>query len=177
MRQRQDVAEELNELCFEINESNTIYNRIVGVRDLFKMKEFRWPLLTSMLLHASQQLCGINTVRVGLNYMIYYCFPLNKFFKFFKIFFYSSDIFKRAGIKDDYIQYAILSTGLAEFLTLFVCMKLIEKVGRKPLTIVSISVIIVNFIALVLFLSFKVKFNFKKIRLSKLLSLSLVNIG
>ena len=77
--------------------------------------------------------------------------------KFFKIFFYSSDIFKRAGIKDDYIQYAILSTGLAEFLTLFVCMKLIEKVGRKPLTIVSISVIIVNFISLVLFLSFKVK--------------------
>lgn len=76
-----------------------------------------------------------------------------------KVFFYSSVIFKDAGISDEYIQYAILSTGVVNVLTTIVCVPLIDKLGRKPLLIYPMVFMIIDFVCLILLLTFKVHFN------------------
>jgi MFS family permease len=95
-------------------------------------RECRLPLIIAISLHIGQQLSGVNA-----------------------IFFYSSDIFKSANIPAHLIQYAILSTGVVNFLMTLVTVPLIERLGRKLLLTVPIAIIIVDFILLVLFLTFK----------------------
>lgn len=74
-----------------------------------------------------------------------------------KVFYYSSFIFKDAGIVDEYIQYAILSTGVVNVITTIVCVFLIDKLGRKPLLIFPMAVILLDFVGLILSMQFKVK--------------------
>jgi hypothetical protein len=38
----------------------------VSIVELFTLKELRWPLITSLVIQMSQQLCGINAVSVLL---------------------------------------------------------------------------------------------------------------
>ncbi len=62
LRNRGDVDDELKELCDEISESHNKYNRMMGIRDILRKKEFRWPLILSLVLHISQQFSGVNSV-------------------------------------------------------------------------------------------------------------------
>jgi MFS family permease len=77
-----------------------------------------------------------------------------------KIFFYSHQIFKNAQLAEDLIQYAILSTGLVNVLATLISIPLIEKLGRRPLVIYPVAIMIINFVSLVLLLNFKVRFMF-----------------
>lgn len=101
---------------------------------LFRDKELTWPLITSVVICSIQQFSGINAV-----------------------FFYSSDIFKDASISVDNIQYAILMTGVVNILATFVCIPLIERLGRKPLLVYPMAVMLVDFILLTALLALKVK--------------------
>ena len=71
------------------------------------------------------------------------------------MFFYSQSIFKGANIPDDYIQYAIASTGIVNVLTTLICVKLIDRLGRKPLLVFPMIIMILDFIALTVFLAMK----------------------
>ena len=72
-----------------------------------------------------------------------------------KVFFYSTDIFADAGIVDAHIQYAILSTGVVNVVAALVCVPLVDSVGRKPLLVCTMSVIVLDYALLVACLSWR----------------------
>jgi MFS family permease len=74
-----------------------------------------------------------------------------------KVFFYSSSIFKDAGLAENQIQYAILTTGIVNVLTTIICVPLIDRLGRKPLLIYPMVVITFDFMLLTICLAFQVK--------------------
>lgn len=137
LRNSDDVEEELEELMAEAKGGNAASEleseETVSVIGLFRNMESRMAIITSLVLHITQQLSGINAV-----------------------FFYSSSIFKDAGISAANIQYAILSTGIVNVITTVICVPLIDKLGRKPLLIYPMAFMIIDFMALIFLLKFKV---------------------
>lgn len=76
-----------------------------------------------------------------------------------KIYFYSSSIFKTAGVSPHNIQYAILLTGLINIPSNLACMPLIDKFGRRHLILVTVSLAILDYIALTILLKFAVSWH------------------
>ncbi|CAF0876193.1 unnamed protein product [Brachionus calyciflorus] len=131
LRSRNNVNYELQEIFKETSSENG-NQQGVSFGELFSSQKYRWPLITALVLQMAQQLCGINAV-----------------------FFYSNSIFKNAGISGDMIQYAVLSTGVVNFLSTILCTMLIDKLGRKPLLLYPMILIIIDFILLTIFLYIK----------------------
>jgi len=131
LRNTEHVNQDIQEIYAEASEGKS--NESFGLKQLFQDKELTWPLITSIVICSIQQFSGINAV-----------------------FFYSSDIFKDAGIAPENIQYAILMTGVVNILATFVCIPLIEKLGRRPLLIYPMFVMLVDFVLLTSFLALKV---------------------
>ncbi|RNA27414.1 solute carrier family facilitated glucose transporter member 1-like [Brachionus plicatilis] len=129
LRHEFDVKWELQEMDDEIKKGDC--GKVVSIIGLFQDSELRLPLFTALVLQASMQLCGVNAV---------------------------TTIFKESGIENDYIQYAIFTTGLVNILATFVCVPLIDKLGRRPLLLVSLAVMIINYIFLVVSLTLKKKY-------------------
>lgn len=61
LRNKFNVELELEEMDLEIKKGNRS-DKVVSIIDLFRDKELRVPLFTSLILQASMQLCGINAV-------------------------------------------------------------------------------------------------------------------
>lgn len=60
LRQSNDIEAEL----VEIQEEETAANKQdLGILQVLSSNEFRWPLITSLVLNAIQQLSGINAVK------------------------------------------------------------------------------------------------------------------
>lgn len=129
LRNTTDVSGEIDEIKQEARETKS--DQAISLKELFTLKELRWPLLTGIILQLTQQLCGINA-----------------------IFFYSESIFRRASIADDQIQYAVFATGFINVIMTIVVIPLIDRLGRKPLLVYPMIIIIVDFIALTVFLHF-----------------------
>ena len=108
-----------------MEEENSNSTTPITITQLFTLKEYRWPLTTAIVLFMIQQLCGINAV-----------------------FFYSESIFRMVGIQKDYIQYAVIITGVVNALFTIICVPLIDRFGRRPLIITSLMFIIIDFILL-----------------------------
>ena len=123
LRNSEDVADEIEEINLEARDSKS--DEAVTLKELFTLSELRWPLITGLILNLTQQLCGINA-----------------------IFFYSSGIFARASIKEEHIQYAVFSTGLINVICTIAVVPLIDRLGRKPLLVVPMFVMIIDFILL-----------------------------
>jgi hypothetical protein len=64
LRNTSNVQYELDEMNNEAKESKS--DESVSIVELFTLKELRWPLITSLVIQMSQQLCGINAVSVLL---------------------------------------------------------------------------------------------------------------
>jgi predicted MFS family arabinose efflux permease len=79
-------------------------------------------MLTTVVLQFAQALSGINAV-----------------------FFYSSKMFKKAGIPEHIIPYANIGTGLINVLATIVAIFLIEKLGRKALIVYPRGVMVLVF--------------------------------
>ncbi|KAI0220130.1 Solute carrier family 2, facilitated glucose transporter member 3 [Lamellibrachia satsuma] len=77
---------------------------------LLKTKSLRRPLIMVCFLAMSQQLSGINV-----------------------IFYYSTSVFRQAGIPGDKIQLAVLGTGAINVCFTAFSVPLMEKTGRRPL--------------------------------------------
>lgn len=70
LRQSNDIEAEL----IEIQEEETAANKQdLGIFQVLSSREFRWPLITSLVLNAIQQLSGINAVKFKINFL---CFSL-----------------------------------------------------------------------------------------------------
>ena len=127
LRNSKNIGHEIDEMNQELSENTS--NEAVSISELFRIRELRWPLFTGLVLQLTQQLCGINA-----------------------IFFYSEGIFRKAGIKGPMIQYAIFSTGFVNVIMTLVCIPLIDRLGRKPLLVYPMIIVIIDFIALTAFL-------------------------
>jgi MFS family permease len=84
--------------------------------DLWHCDSLRRPLIVSLVLNMSQQFGGINAVS-----------------------FYSAIIFSKAGLVDNWPIYCTVMVSCAQFLMSFVCMALIDRLGRKSLLLLSLS--------------------------------------
>ena len=135
LRNTNNVGAEIDEMNNEAKESKS--DESVSIGELLTSAELRWPLITGLILQLTQQLCGINAV-----------------------FFYSEGIFRRASIADDQIQYAVFLTGFINVICTIICVPLIDRLGRKPLLVFPMIIIILDFILLTLCLIFQVNFNF-----------------
>ena len=127
LRNRENVSAEIDGINQESRETKS--SEAISLKELFTLKELRWPLITGLIIQMAQQLCGINAV-----------------------FFYSESIFRNANIKDEFIQYAVFSTGFINVIMTIVCVPLIDRLGRKPLLVYPMILIVVDFILLTVFL-------------------------
>ncbi|CAF4077615.1 unnamed protein product [Rotaria sp. Silwood2] len=131
LRQSNDIEAEL----VEIEEEETASNkRDLGIGKVLSSNEFRWPLITSLVLNAIQQLSGINAV-----------------------FFYSGDMFSVAGLRDEKVFWGILATGIINLIATIVALKLIELLGRRPLIIWPLAGIIIVMIGLTILIVLNAK--------------------
>ncbi len=60
LRQSKDVSGEIDAIKAESRESKS--DRSLTISELFTTRELKWPLITSIVLQLTQQLCGINAV-------------------------------------------------------------------------------------------------------------------
>ena len=70
-RNSANVQYELDQINQEQKENTS--DESISLCELFTLKELRWPLITSLVIQMSQQLCGINAVSVfflGNNFVI-----------------------------------------------------------------------------------------------------------
>lgn len=128
LRNSTNVDAELDQIRQESRETKS--DEAISIKDLFTLSELRWPLITGLILQLTQQLCGINA-----------------------IFFYSESIFKDAKIPSEHIQYAVFATGFINVIMTLVCIPLIDKLGRKPLLVYPMIIIVLDFILLTIFLT------------------------
>lgn len=131
IRNDPNVDEELRDICNELNTSSKSDN--LSILEVLRKSEIRWPLITALVIQAVQQLCGINA-----------------------IFFYSSEIFGK-NLTADYVDYAVVLTGLVNVIATIVCVPLIDTFGRRPLLIFPMCIIVIDFILLTIFLALRDK--------------------
>jgi SP family facilitated glucose transporter-like MFS transporter 1 len=124
LRNRTNVDDEIEELSREAKQGNSS-EEAMSFKELFQSKQLRMSLITSLVLQLTQQLCGINA-----------------------IFFYSDGIFRRASIADEHIQYAIFATGFINVVCTIAVVPLIEKLGRKPLLVYPMVIMVIDFFLL-----------------------------
>lgn len=61
LRNSDNVDSELQEI---VEEESLQTTETLGIVQVIKRSEFRWPLITSLTLNGIQQLCGINAVSI-----------------------------------------------------------------------------------------------------------------
>jgi len=75
-RNSTNVQYELDQINQEQKENTS--DESISLCELFTLKELRWPLITSLVIQMSQQLCGINAVSVFFFIELSEYFYLNK---------------------------------------------------------------------------------------------------
>lgn len=108
LRGTDDVQNEIDQMKAE--HSSSQQETRVTVRELFSSKSLRMPLIISAVMMLAQQLSGINAVM-----------------------FFSTDIFKSAGLNDTSAQQATLGMGSMNVLMTIISVIMVEKAGRKTL--------------------------------------------
>lgn len=129
-RGREDVSKDMVEMEAEVQQQRK--EPAWSLLQLLRTRSLRLPLLLVCSAAIAQQLSGINVV-----------------------FFYSTGVFKDAGIPDDMIQYAVVCTGAINVLMTIVSVVLMEKWGRRPLLIGGMEVMAGSAIILTLTLYFQ----------------------
>ncbi|XP_076019729.1 solute carrier family 2, facilitated glucose transporter member 9-like [Genypterus blacodes] len=81
-----------------------------SVMELIRNQAVRWQLLTVVVTFSSMQLSGMNAV-----------------------YFYSYEVFRGAGLREDQLRYAALGISLCEVSTSVACFMIVNSIGKKPL--------------------------------------------
>jgi len=110
-----EVHDEMDEMKQE-QESMKLVPKVT-LKEMLTNYSLRAPLIIAMMMMLAQQLSGINCAM-----------------------FYSTDIFKNAGLDDQASQSATLGMGTMNVLMTFVSLVLIEKAGRKTLMVIGLTV-------------------------------------
>lgn len=129
LRCSSSISEEITQMKIEQSEPT---GSDASITELFIHKEFRWPLIIGIILHMTQQLCGINV-----------------------IFFYSEGIFRRADLDQQSIQFSVMTTSLVSILSIVIRVPLIDRLYHRFLLIFPMCFMVMNFLLLTLFLNFK----------------------
>ncbi|KAG8520731.1 Solute carrier family 2, facilitated glucose transporter member 3 [Galemys pyrenaicus] len=108
----QDVSQEIQEMKDE--SVRMAQEKRATVLELFRSRNYRQPLVISIMLQLSQQLSGINAV-----------------------FYYSTGIFHDAGVREP--VYATIGAGVVNTLFTVVSVFLVERAGRRTLHIVGLG--------------------------------------
>nr|QZU27267.1 GLUT-1 [Onchidium reevesii] len=88
----------------------------LSIIDLFRIRSLRWPLLIGVVMQLSQQLSGVNGV-----------------------FFYSTNLFKEAGLSDRQATYTTSAVGATMVIMTLVSIPLIDRLGRRSLHLTGIG--------------------------------------
>nr|ACO11906.1 Solute carrier family 2, facilitated glucose transporter member 4 [Lepeophtheirus salmonis] len=111
LRGTHDVEDEYNSIVSEGSNSDSL-----SIKQVITASELRKPLTIAILMHLSQQITGI----VG-------------------IFFYSSKIFRRAGISEESSSYATVGAGSVMVVMTLITIPLMDKSGRRPLHLIGMA--------------------------------------
>ncbi|XP_016106467.1 solute carrier family 2, facilitated glucose transporter member 4 [Sinocyclocheilus grahami] len=109
---RLEVSEDLAEMKEEKRKMDM--ERKVSIAELFRSPLYQQPIIISILLQLSQQLSGINA-----------------------IFYYSTDIFKKAGVESP--VYATIGAGAVNCAFTIVSLFLVERMGRRTLHMLGLA--------------------------------------
>nr|UMM45394.1 SLC2a [Eptatretus stoutii] len=107
-----DVETEIKEMLEEQHAMQQ--EEHVSIPRLIHMPSLRQPLIISLVIHASQQLSGINAV-----------------------FYYSTSIFLKANIQEP--VYATIGVGVVNVAFVVISLFLVERVGRKTLLFIGLA--------------------------------------
>jgi len=119
LRGRVDVHNEIDEYKSEREAAKGI--KKVTLFEMIKTSHLLKPLIIAMMMMLAQQLSGINAA-----------------------IFYSTSIFKSAGLDEYKAQVATLGMGACNVAMTLVSLVLIEKAGRKTLMLTGLSVMLVT---------------------------------
>lgn len=74
LRNTEDIDGEMEDLLSEAKGSsgNTDPGENITIIGLFTDRDCRWPIITAIIIHITQQLCGINAVSWTLNLLSLY---------------------------------------------------------------------------------------------------------
>ncbi|CAE1284389.1 SLC2A1 [Acanthosepion pharaonis] len=122
-----DVSEELEEMNLE---ASKLPEAPFKVKELLTSRVHRLPVIIACLMMVFQQWSGINAV-----------------------FSYSDFIFTQAQVKAIYIPYAIVGTGFINVIATIIVVPLMEKLGRRPLLLFPMVVMILSMLILSIFLN------------------------
>lgn len=128
-RNEDNVSTELTKMYVEGAEMSSQNN--MSIKEVLMAKELRGPLFAGIVLQFAQQFCGMNAV-----------------------FFYLQSILERAGVHEDYFQVGVLLTGLTNVICTFFCMKIVDRLGRKPLLLGTMVLMAFDLLLLTTFLRF-----------------------
>ncbi|XP_070561871.1 solute carrier family 2, facilitated glucose transporter member 1-like isoform X2 [Ptychodera flava] len=116
-----EVGQVVDEIIIEHVEESK--EQRVGVVGLFTNPNYRLPLLISVTVFSSVQLCGIPTMYI-----------------------FAGSVFEMIWPNDpDAVSYAIVGMGLVEFLASCSTIYLVDRVGRRPLLLYNFAIMIVLF--------------------------------
>jgi SP family facilitated glucose transporter-like MFS transporter 1 len=127
-----EVHDEMDEMRAESEAMKLVPK--TTLREMLTNASLRSPLIIAVMMMLAQQLSGINAV-------IYF----------------STDIFKSAGLESETAQYATLGMGGMNVLMTIISLILIERAGRKTLMLVGLVGMLIDVILLTICLYFKVK--------------------
>ncbi|RNA10267.1 solute carrier family facilitated glucose transporter member 1-like [Brachionus plicatilis] len=102
------IDEELEELKEE--KAKTADNPHAAWSDFWTIERLRKPLFVALMIQVSQQFSGINAV-----------------------IFYSTGIFKNAGLEGEWPIYGTIILGAVQIAMTFVCMAIVDRAGRRIL--------------------------------------------
>ncbi|XP_061439928.1 solute carrier family 2, facilitated glucose transporter member 9 isoform X2 [Rhineura floridana] len=120
---KSDVSYEIEDVLEESRVQRNI--QIASIFQLLCDSSKRWQILTVIVTMACYQLCGLNA-----------------------IWFYTTDIFRGAGLSQEMIPYVTLSTGAVEILAAIFSGLVIERLGRRPLLIGGFGLMVLFFVIL-----------------------------
>ena len=114
LRGTDDVSEEIEEMKLEAARASTQMN--VTLKELFQDQQYRKPLFISLVMQASNQLTGIGG-----------------------ILFYSTNLFKNAGMSQSASQAATCGVGALSVIVTIIVIFLVEVKGRKFLMLLGLG--------------------------------------
>uniref|UniRef100_A0A646QID7 Solute carrier family 2, facilitated glucose transporter member 1 n=1 Tax=Hemiscolopendra marginata TaxID=943146 RepID=A0A646QID7_9MYRI len=125
-----EIHDEMDEMTAEAETLKVIPK--VTLKELFLNPTLRIPLVISVVVMLSQQLSGINAV-----------------------IFFSTEIFKSAGLSVQVALYATLGMGAINVFMTMVSLVLVEKAGRRTLQLIGLGGIFFATVLLTVFLALK----------------------
>uniref|UniRef100_G3VH94 Solute carrier family 2, facilitated glucose transporter member 5 n=2 Tax=Sarcophilus harrisii TaxID=9305 RepID=G3VH94_SARHA len=114
LRNSDNVDAEMEEIHME-NEMEKTAGRI-SLLKLFTTKSLRWQLISIIVLMAGQQFSGVNA-----------------------IFYYADQIYRKAGVAINDVQYVTVGTGAVNVLMTILAVFIVELLGRKMLLLIGFS--------------------------------------